>query len=94
MISRQYEMTISRADFARLLPAAVGHATFAADDAGYAGGSEGRRWVIAVQPMADLTMGGLRLPRLRVTLSFAGYSAPEVEEFMARFDLYFRRGGG
>lgn len=38
--------------------------------------------------------GLLSMPQLEVTLDFDGLSANEIDEFMADFDLSFRRGGG
>mgnify|MGYP001567635781 FL=1 len=88
------EMTITRADFRRLLPAAVNHVSYKEDDTGFAHREGGRGWRIGFAAMPQLRLGLIRLERHRVDFEFTGYSALEIEEFMARFERYFRRGGG
>jgi len=90
----RFEMTITRADFRRLLPAAVGHVAFAEEDGAYTYSEDARSWRIGVAPLPLLRLGLIRLERHQIDFAFSGYSAPEIEDFMARFELYFRRGGG
>jgi hypothetical protein len=88
------EMTVTRAEFLRLLPDAVGGAAFV-EAAGAFQHSEGQRsWRIGFTPIAELKIGLIRLARHRVAFDFAGYDPEEIDAFMARFELYFRRGGG
>ncbi len=87
-------MTISREEFLRSLPAAVNHVAYEVDrsEVRYAG--NGRQWRIVLTPLAPLRVGALRLPRQRVEIFVAGFSEPELRQFLARFELHFRRGGG
>lgn len=87
-------MTISQAEFLRLLPAAVAGAPFAANDGVFSCGDHSRGWRITLVPLPDLAHGPIRLERQRVVFAFRGHSAGEVAAFFRRFDLYFARGGG
>jgi hypothetical protein len=94
-----FEMTTSRADFRRLLPAAVGHVPFTEIGNEFcwremqADGCA-RAWKIELTPIPELRLGSIALERHRVRFSFEGFSAVERAAFMARFEVYFRRGGG
>lgn len=88
------EMTITRPDFRRLLPAAVNHVAFVENDNAFTHSEGARSWRIGLQPLPLLRLGRVRLERQQVDFAFAGYSAQEIEDFMARFEMYFRRGGG
>ncbi len=95
MITRCYEMTISRADFLRLLPAALGHAPFVAEgDILHGGTDDGGHWQITLTSLDDLVLGPVRLPRQRVDFAFSGCSTEQVEAFMRRFERYYQRAGG
>jgi hypothetical protein len=87
------DMSISREDFFRLLPVAVG---LAAVDKGevISGSEEGRHWTIRLEPLADRCLGRVVLPRQRVGIELEGYSGDEAEAFLARFHRGFQRGGG
>jgi hypothetical protein len=89
-----FDMTITQADFRRLLPAAVSHVRFDEKDGTFSHGDGVRGWRIDLSPLPQLQIGLIRLERHRVEFRFSGYSPKETEEFMARFELYFRRGGG
>ncbi|HUY02124.1 MAG TPA: hypothetical protein VMV33_02460 [Rhodocyclaceae bacterium] len=88
------EMSITRADFLRLLPAAVGHAPFSVEGERIEHRDPGRAWRIRLTALPDLRIGLVRLERHRVVLSLEGYGEEETDAFMRRFELYFRRGGG
>ena len=88
------EMTISREDFLRLLPEAVGHTPQAGADGVFRHAEGGRGWSLALQPLEPLRLGRLSLVRHRVELTFEGQSADQVAAFMARFHRGFQRGGG
>jgi hypothetical protein len=94
VLALSQDMTISRADFLRSLAAAVGDTPF--DIAGPELRHEGedRSWRIVLTPLADLSIGSIRLPRHRVAIHLAGYDPSATQRFLARFELYFRRGGG
>ena len=53
-----------------------------------------RSWRIGVEPLPLLRLGLVRLERHQIDFDFDGYSPKEIDEFMARFEMYFRRGGG
>jgi hypothetical protein len=88
------DMTITRDEFLRSLPAAVDHAEFRI------GGNEirplgpDRKWRIVINALADLSIGMIRLPRHRVEIFLTDFGVEETRRFLARFELYFRRGGG
>ena len=93
-LPRVIEMTTTRADFVRLLPAAVGHVDFIDQGDAFAHQAAGRGWRIGFASMPDLRIGLIRLERHRVDFSFSGYSQAEIDAFLSRFELHFRRGGG
>jgi hypothetical protein len=90
----RFEMTTTRADFRRLLPAAVNHVCFIEEGGAFVHHDGGRTWRIGIKPLPQLRLGLVRLERHQIDLAFEGYSAGEIEDFMTRFELYFRRGGG
>jgi hypothetical protein len=90
----RFDMTITRADFRRLLPAAVNHVPHAEVDGAFVHRDGERGWRIGVKQLPQLRLGLIRLERHQVDFSFTGYTAGEIEDFMARFEMYFRRGGG
>ena len=87
-------MTITRAEFLRLMPAAVAGLPFEVTDACIRHGDASRGWRISLTPVPDLAIGLIRLMRHRVVFTFHGYAATEIEVFLRRFDLHFARGGG
>ena len=88
------DMSLSREEFLRLLPAAVGLSPVE-EVAGVFRGSDGSRgWTLRLMPLADRRVGSVVLPRHRVELRFDGYSEADVEAFMVRFHRGFQRGGG
>ena len=89
-----FEMTVTRADFLRLLPAAVGGAMFVEEPDAFQHREPQRAWRIAFEPLPELRIGLIRLERHRVGFAFEGYREAEIEAFMARFELHYRRGGG
>ena len=88
------DMGITHSEFFRTLPAALpalpytiqGHDVIVAEDA--------RRLVITLSPEGRRRIAALSLPTTQVHFTFSGYSPQEVEQFMARFDRAFQRGGG
>ena len=92
--SLSLEMTLSREEFLRLLPGAVGLAV-ATEEAGVSGvGMAHRRWRIRLIPLADSVLGSVALPRHRIEIQLEGYRKGELAAFMARFHRGFQRGGG
>ncbi|MFH1605386.1 MAG: hypothetical protein ABIH03_15940 [Pseudomonadota bacterium] len=88
------EMTTTRADFLRLLPAAVNHVAFSEEGEAFVYREGARGWRIGLQRLPQLRIGLLQLDRHQVDFVFTGYSEAEIDAFMARFEMYFRRGGG
>ena len=87
-------MSISRNEFLRLLPKAVGGSPFQETGNAFVHVEVGRSWQIALNPLPELNLGTLRLERHRVVWGFSGYSATEIAALVNRFELHFRRGGG
>ena len=89
-----FETSLTRADFLRLLPAAVGGDRFIEQGTIFRHEEQQRSWRIDFVPLPELELGRVRLDRYRLTFAFEGYADAEIASFMARFELYFRRGGG
>jgi hypothetical protein len=88
------DMTISRDAFLRSLPAAVDDAAFRIDGGDIRPLDPDRKWRIVITALSDLVIGMIRLPRHRVEIFLTGCGVEETRRFLARFELYFRRGGG
>ena len=88
------DMSISRGEFLRLLPSAVGIAVTEDANGVFRGGDEQSHWTIRIHPLEDLCLGSVALPRHRMDLSLEGYSKEEATAFLARFQRGFQRGGG
>ena len=93
-LPRSFEMTVTRAEFMRLLPAAVGGDVFAEEPDAFVHREPNRSWRIGFQALPELRIALVKLVRHRVEFEFEGYAANEIDVFMARFELYTRRGGG
>jgi hypothetical protein len=89
---RSLEMSVSREEFLRLLPAAVG--PFAVDGDTIRGRDDHRRWLIRLVPLADCRVGSVVVPRHRVDIVIEDCPEEEAEAFMSRFCRGFLRGGG
>jgi hypothetical protein len=87
-------MSISRGEFLRTLPDALGTTALAVSGDRITVGIPGRHLAILFREEAPLQIASLTLPSALVELSFEGYSAAEITAALQRFDLYFRRGGG
>lgn len=88
-----YEMGITRADFLRLLPAAVGHAPFRFEgDEIHGDGAPS--WRIKLREMPKRRIALLALPVLDVELVIDAPSGTEAKAFVRRFLLGFQRAGG
>jgi hypothetical protein len=53
-----------------------------------------RSWRIDFKTLPEIKMGQMRMERHRLTFSFERYSDAEIDRFMSRFEVNFRRGGG
>ena len=86
------EMSLTREEFFRLLPAAVG--PFDVDENAVRGRGTASGWLIRLTPLADHHLGSVVVPRHRVEIELEACSAVEGAAFMARFHRAFLRGGG
>ncbi len=93
-LPQSFEITLSRADFVRLLPAAVGNDQFVDEGTVFRHEERHRSWRIDIKSLAELRMGQMRMERYRLSFSFEGYPDTEIDQFMSRFEVNFRRGGG
>jgi len=84
-------MTLSRAEFLRLLPGAAGPCV-EEEDGTLAG--TGGAWRIRLTPLPEVRLGALALPRFQVEVVLPGYTPEEERAFLTRFHTQFRRGGG
>jgi hypothetical protein len=88
------DMTISREAFLRGLPAAVDHAAFHVDGTKIHSLDPRRPWRIVVEPLSDLRLGMIVLPRQRVEIYLPDNDGMANRRFLDRFELCFRRAGG
>lgn len=89
-----YRMNITRAEFERLLPGALGGAPFAVDGDTYSGRDGERAWSIHLGTEEVTRIGLIRLALREVAIELEGDDDAGAKAFMHRFDLYFRKGGG
>lgn len=86
-------MSITRAEFRRLLPKAGDAAAIRESDTGWTLAVAQGRVGVGFEELPALAIGSLALPRARVTLEFPA-DAAWAADFLERFDFYYRRGGG
>lgn len=87
-------MSISRGEFFRTLPDALGAGAFGVSGDRVTVQARGRRLDVLFREEAPLRIASLTLPSAQVELRFEGYVEAEMAAALERFDLYFRRGGG
>jgi hypothetical protein len=87
-------MSITRAEFLRLLPVAVGNAAWRVEGDAIIGEDRMAPWRIRLDEMPARTFGAVTLPVLGVTLDLSGACGPDAEAFVGRFLLGFQRAGG
>ena len=88
------DMGITHSEFFRTLPAALGRAPYTVQGHDIIITQGTQRLVITLSPEGRRRIAALSLPTTQVHFAFSGYSQKEIEEFMARFDRAFQRGGG
>ena len=88
------DMGITHSEFFRTLPAAVPASAFTVQGLDVIVAEETRSLTISLSPEGRRRIAALSLPTTQVHFAFSGYSPQDVEEFMARFDRTFQRGGG
>jgi len=90
----RYEMGITRAEFLRLLPEAVGHAAWRIEGDDIAGDGTLPSWRIRLDERPGRRFGPVALPVLGITLALEGASDADCAAFVKRFLLGFQRAGG
>jgi hypothetical protein len=88
------EMGCTRDDLLRWLPAASGHATLRQDGDELVLSVEGGEVRLHAAPRPPRRIALVEIPVLAVRFRFVGLDAAARERFLARFDLFTRRGGG
>jgi hypothetical protein len=88
------EMTVSHADFLRCLPAALNNSTYIINGNEIRFDSGNRELKILLSPESARGLGPVSLPVTHVEFIFSGYTKLEMQQFLERFDMYYRRGGG
>ena len=91
-VHRTLEMSLSREEFFRFLPAAVGPFRVDGDMVRRTDGIPA--WAIRLVPLADHCVGSIVVPRHRVDIVLEGCTEAEGEAFMHRFHRAFMRAGG
>ena len=89
-----YRMNITRAEFERLLPGALGGVAHAVDGDVFSGRDGALEWSIRLGSEEVSRIGLVRLALREVTIELRGCDDAGAKAFMHRFDLYFRKGGG
>ncbi|MGB0681809.1 MAG: hypothetical protein ACPGOV_03845 [Magnetovibrionaceae bacterium] len=92
VINKQMGMT--RGDFDRLIPLALGTEVFEKLPDGVRLGDAQRSLTITLGPEGKRKIALLELPSTPVTITFKGYTEEEAEAALAEFDRAFQRGGG
>ena len=88
------DMGITHSEFFRTLPAALASTPYTVQDHDVIISDDTQRLVISLSPEGRRRIAALSLPTTQVHFTFSGYSPQDVEQFMARFDRAFQRGGG
>ena len=88
------EMGLTHGEFFRELPAALAHREFVAEPNRVSIELERGSLEITLGSEQTRQIASLRLPYVVVGFAFEGVEEAAREDFMRRFDLGFRRGGG
>jgi len=89
-----FEMSLSRAEFLRLLPVAVGHEAWRLKGDEISGEGSRPSWRIQLAERPGRRFGPVELPVLAVTLSIEDAAKADRAAFVARFLLGYQRAGG
>ncbi|NCF09657.1 MAG: hypothetical protein GWP66_03145 [Gammaproteobacteria bacterium] len=88
------EMGLAHADFWRLLPQALGDLAWRAEG-DRVRVEHGTGWIeIALGVEGERRIALMTIPVTEVTMRWEGVSRERFDAFLARFDSYYRRGGG
>ena len=88
------DMGITHGEFFRTLSSALPTLGYTVQGSDVIVSDDTRRLVIHLSPEGRRRIAALSLPTTQVHFTFSGYSPQDVEQFMARFDRAFQRGGG
>jgi len=91
---RNFEMGITRSEFLRLLPLAVGGEPYRIDGDDIVAEGRGMAWRIRIEERPGRPFGPVTLPVLAVQLILDGASGADACAFVDRFLLGFQRAGG
>jgi hypothetical protein len=89
-----FEMGITRAEFLRLLPAAVGHAPWRIEGGDIVAKGPPPAWRIRMEEKPGRRFGPVCVPVLAVTLGLEALGDEEARAFVERFLRAFQRAGG
>lgn len=88
------ELGLTHSEFYRSLPPAIAHHAFSVDENRILIDYGDRKVILELGPQQVRSIASLRLPYVEVRFTFEGFPVTQRQEFMARFERYFRRGGG
>lgn len=88
------EVNISRQDFMRQLPDAIGNREFDVEGNHVIVKDGDKRVRITLADEGIEEMGALDMPMKEISFVFDGYSEPEIEAFMDNYDEHTLRFGG
>ncbi len=88
------EFGLTHTEFFRSLPAAIENHPYRVDGNRVTMDYDDRRVEIELSPEQKRKIALLEVPYTNLHFVFKGFSQQEVDAFMHRFNLYFRRGGG
>ena len=91
---RAYDMALTRADFLRLLPVAVGGEAYRVEGDEIVAQGGTMPWRIRIEERAGRPFGPVALPVLAVRLFLDGATDAQAAAFVDRFLLGFQRAGG
>lgn len=87
-------MGVSHSEFFSVLPRLLGQDHYRVQGNRVVYENDGQRVTLTLGPERQRKIASITLPITLVEVSLEGFSDREQVEFMERFDLRFRRGGG
>jgi hypothetical protein len=93
-VAHRFEMALTRAEFLRLLPLAVGTFQWQPDGLGVEGRTDETVWTVRFLERPDRRVGPLTLPVLDVTLACSSTRPDDEVRFVERFLRAYQRAGG
>ena len=95
-IVHRFEMALTRDDFLRLLPFAVGPRRRQTGDGneGLEGHTDGVEWSLRLAEASHRRVASLTLPVLHVTLECSSPDSDKANRFVERFMRAYQRAGG